>query len=190
MEDNLFRPASASTGTLEVSHCPTSNSLKRKQSEHRLNRPRVHLVPGDSGAWVFEKSTGRICGHVLAWSEKSHTAYIAPMEVILEDIARTLNATFITLPGSPDESVASAMSQSAFPESPDAGHRARLRIPEQLPVDIGRLNIGINDSDFGPVPTSRASRGLRASPSPSPSAAYRGMPPILTPPRGLERQLA
>lgn len=105
------------------------------------------------------------------------------MEVILEDIARTLNATFITLPGSPDESVAFAMSQSAFPDSLDAGHRSRLRIPEQLPVDIGRLNIGIDDSDFGPVPTSRA---LRASPS----TAYRGMPPILTQPRGLERQLA
>lgn len=112
------------------------------------------------------------------------------MEVILEDIARTLNATFITLPGSSDESVAFAMSQSAFPESPDAGQHARLRIPEQLPVDIGRLNIGIDGSDFGSVPTSRASRGLSASPSPSPSAAYRGMPPILTPPRGLERQLA
>lgn len=192
-------------GGLKVHCCGRTSGLQTGQISRAMTLVKLHGrqsfstsfcvdgnfgVPGDSGAWVFEKSTGRICGHVLAWSEKSHTAYIAPMEVILEDIARTLNATFITLPGSPDESVAFAMSQSAFPESPDAGHRARLRIPEQLPVDIGRLNIGIDDSGFGPVPTSRASRGLRASPSPSPSAAYRGMPPILTPPRGLERQLA
>ncbi|KAI5307804.1 hypothetical protein KEM55_007375, partial [Ascosphaera atra] len=57
-------------------------------------------VPGDSGAWVFDKSTGHVCGHVLAWSEKNRTAYIAPMEILLADIARTLGATSVVLPGS------------------------------------------------------------------------------------------
>lgn len=61
-------------------------------------------MPGDSGAWVFDK-TGQLCGHVLAWSEKNRTAYIAPMEILLDDIARTLSARSVALPGS-DEGVA------------------------------------------------------------------------------------
>lgn len=59
-------------------------------------------IPGDSGAWVFDQITGQVCGHVLAWSEKSRTAYIAPMQVLFEDIARTLGAELVALPGSPE----------------------------------------------------------------------------------------
>lgn len=55
-------------------------------------------APGDSGAWVFDKRTGRVCGHVLAHSSKTGTTYIAPMDVMLEDIARSLNASRVTLP--------------------------------------------------------------------------------------------
>lgn len=109
------------------------------------------------------------------------------MEVLLEDIARTLHATFITLPGSPDESIAFAMSQSAPAESPSARHRTPLRIPEQLPVDIGRLNIDFEDREIGPVRTSSALRGVSSSPAPAP---YRGVPPMMAQSRGLERQLA
>src|SRR6201999_3367713 len=39
-----------------------------------------------------------LCGHVLAWGEKSKTAYIAPMEVLFEDIKRTLGAEGVVLP--------------------------------------------------------------------------------------------
>lgn len=39
---------------------------------------------GDSGAWVFDNEQGRICGHVLAYSERFQIAYISPMEVTLE----------------------------------------------------------------------------------------------------------
>lgn len=110
------------------------------------------------------------------------------MEVLLEDIARTLHATFITLPGSPDESVAFAMSQPALAESPSARHRTPLRIPEQLPVDIGRLNIDFEDQEIGPVRTSSALRGVGSSSSAA--APYRGMSPMLAQSRGLERPLA
>ena len=54
---------------------------------------------GDSGAWVFDNATGYVCGHVLAYSSTSGVAYIAPMEVLLDDMAATLGAT-ITLPNS------------------------------------------------------------------------------------------
>ncbi|KAL9120237.1 MAG: hypothetical protein Q9187_003208 [Circinaria calcarea] len=59
---------------------------------------------GDSGAWVIDNSTGHVCGHVLAYSSKSNVAYIAPMEVLLKDMAKTLSAE-ISLPlphASPD----------------------------------------------------------------------------------------
>ena len=55
-------------------------------------------VPGDSGAWIYNSSTLQLCGHVLAWSPKRQTAYIAPMEVLFEDIKRTLDAEHVSLP--------------------------------------------------------------------------------------------
>ncbi|KAL4785515.1 hypothetical protein BJX76DRAFT_324448 [Aspergillus varians] len=135
-------------------------------------------VPGDSGAWVFEKSTGRVCGSVLAWSEKSRTAYIAPMEVLLEDIARTLHANNVTLPGGPDESLAFAMHHQPIPQNPR--YRAPLPLPDQLPVDLNR-QLRLDEQTVSPVNTSR---GLRDP--------YQNLPPILTPGpgRSLERQIA
>ncbi|KAF2834543.1 hypothetical protein M501DRAFT_1000178 [Patellaria atrata CBS 101060] len=56
-------------------------------------------VPGDSGAWVVDNERGRVCGHVLAWCDKTCFAYICPMEVLLDDIKRTLGVTNIELPG-------------------------------------------------------------------------------------------
>lgn len=60
-------------------------------------------VGGDSGAWVVQNGTHKVVGHVLAWCERNHIAYICPMEVLLEDIKRTLNAKRIYLPGSFEE---------------------------------------------------------------------------------------
>ncbi|KIW95862.1 uncharacterized protein Z519_02926 [Cladophialophora bantiana CBS 173.52] len=55
-------------------------------------------IPGDSGAWVYDPISGGLCGHVLAWGEKSKTAYIAPMEVLFEDIKGRLGARCVELP--------------------------------------------------------------------------------------------
>ncbi|KAJ4341161.1 hypothetical protein N0V87_001899 [Didymella glomerata] len=57
-------------------------------------------VGGDSGAWVIQNNSHRVVGHVLAWCQRNHIAYICPMEVLLEDIKRTLGAKRIYLPGS------------------------------------------------------------------------------------------
>ncbi|KAI1769990.1 hypothetical protein F4818DRAFT_281294 [Hypoxylon cercidicola] len=56
-------------------------------------------VPGDSGAWIVDRPHGRLCGHILAWSERKQVAYICPMEVLLLDIAETLDARDVRLPG-------------------------------------------------------------------------------------------
>ncbi|KAH6606995.1 het-s domain-containing [Trichoderma cornu-damae] len=56
-------------------------------------------IPGDSGAWIVDRQHGQLCGHVLAWSQRKHVAYICPMDVLLLDIAQTLEATEVRLPG-------------------------------------------------------------------------------------------
>ncbi|KAI1739680.1 hypothetical protein F4680DRAFT_466192 [Xylaria scruposa] len=55
-------------------------------------------IPGDSGAWIIDRLYGRLCGHILAWSERKQVAYICPMDVLLLDIAETLQATDVRLP--------------------------------------------------------------------------------------------
>ncbi|KAJ0118355.1 hypothetical protein J7T55_009138 [Diaporthe amygdali] len=63
-------------------------------------KPRRPLgLPGDSGAWIIERTNGQVCGHVLAWSQRKRVAYICPMDVLLLDIAETLEATEVRLPG-------------------------------------------------------------------------------------------
>lgn len=56
-------------------------------------------IPGDSGAWVIDRRHGQLCGHVLAWSQRKHAAYICPMDMLLVDIAETLEAHEVKLPG-------------------------------------------------------------------------------------------
>lgn len=67
---------------------------------YRSMKLTLHEVGGDSGAWVVDDMEGRVCGHVLAWCGRNRIAYICPMEVLLEDIKRTLGAKEVYLPGS------------------------------------------------------------------------------------------
>lgn len=53
---------------------------------------------GDSGAWVLDDRSGALCGHVLAFSERSQVAYIAPMEVMVRDMEGVLGVR-VGLPG-------------------------------------------------------------------------------------------
>ena len=56
-------------------------------------------IPGDSGAWIVDRHNGQLCGHVLAWSQRKQVAYICPMDVLLMDIAQSLEAAEVKLPG-------------------------------------------------------------------------------------------
>ena len=66
---------------------------------------------GDSGAWVFDDATGAVCGHVLAYSERSQVAYIAPMDVMVRDMERVLGKE-VRLPG-----VEASVALSVAPQS-------------------------------------------------------------------------
>ncbi|KAI1451368.1 hypothetical protein F4805DRAFT_104685 [Annulohypoxylon moriforme] len=90
--------------TYQISgRCSTSRGYRLPATE---DPPRIYPrstlplgVPGDSGAWIVDRPYGRLCGHVLAWSERKQVAYICPMEVLLLDIAETLEARDVRLPG-------------------------------------------------------------------------------------------
>lgn len=127
-------------------------------------------APGDSGAWVFDRTTGRVCGHVLAWSAKSNTTYISPMEVIFEDIARTLNASLVTLPGDPTRSIGYA---GPMPIPPA---QYRYPAPQQLPGDFNRLTV--TGSPAPPLPPGHPF----SPPHPHPHHLALGYPPPHQPP--------
>lgn len=74
----------------------TGSSNEKSSSD----KPRRALgLPGDSGAWIVERNSGKVCGHVLAFSQRKKVAYICPMDVLLLDIAETLEAAEVRLPG-------------------------------------------------------------------------------------------
>ncbi|KAI9799953.1 MAG: hypothetical protein M1825_004324 [Sarcosagium campestre] len=74
-------------------------------------------IAGDSGAWVIDNDKGRVCGHVLAWCDKNCWAYICPMEILMEDIKRTLGAQRVALPGAAAEAQAVSAIASPTPGS-------------------------------------------------------------------------
>ncbi|KAM5469207.1 hypothetical protein MauCBS54593_004560 [Microsporum audouinii] len=132
-------------------------------------------VPGDSGAWVFNDK-GQVCGHVLAWSEKSRSAYIAPMEILLNDIARTLCAYSVKLPGGDEEICYQDSSSSAplqgIPPSVLPVHSMKPLPPtpvmaERLPVDLHKLSLveepACNNPRVGSVVTKDVPGTYRAS---------------------------
>ncbi|KAJ5103073.1 hypothetical protein N7532_003602 [Penicillium argentinense] len=157
-------------------------------------------APGDSGAWVFDRSTGRVCGHVLAWSARSNTTYISPMEVTLDDIARTLGASLVSLPGEPPRSMGYA-DPNQHPQHCYPQH-------QQLPGDFNRLAVGgVPGHHMPPHPFTQPypqHPGFGRPPPPPPPPpprpgshephVFRNVSPIppslLTGPRNIERQLA
>ena len=52
----------------------------------RSNSSDVHVKEGDCGALVFCKETSELCGHLIAGSPSSGTAYIVPAHDVFDDI--------------------------------------------------------------------------------------------------------
>lgn len=79
----------------------------------------ILAVGGDSGAWVMDNASGRVCAHVLAWSARNSIAYIAPMEVLLDDMAHTLRAK-VSLPNS--QQIATVSKNGSFTQDENNSH--------------------------------------------------------------------
>lgn len=91
-------------------------------------------VPGDSGAWIYNSSTLQLCGHVLAWSDKRKTAYIAPMEVLFDDIKKTLDADEVSLPNPAGHAEAKAGRADTKLLPPALGDTRATQLNQQLEV--------------------------------------------------------
>ncbi|KAL8654580.1 MAG: hypothetical protein Q9226_003372, partial [Calogaya cf. arnoldii] len=86
-------------------------------------------VGGDSGAWVIDSKTGGVCAHVLAWSARNGSTYVAPMEVLFEDMARTLGAE-VELPDVDEVGMEMEMVEKSV-----KGHRLKELIPGSADED-------------------------------------------------------
>ena len=96
---------------------------------------------------MIDNDQGRVCGHVLAWCSENDWAYICPMQVLMEDMRRTLGATRVTLPDAveaeqaPPASLSSAStfgrSRAGTQDSSGLGTISNLRIaPATSRVDV------------------------------------------------------
>jgi hypothetical protein len=131
-------------------------------------------IPGDSGAWIYDPLNGSLCGHVLAWGRQSKTAYMAPMEVLFEDIRRRLGADRVELPGRTEDLAGDASKQL---------HRSEVDLLQEgirtlhLPRASGELEPDHRDRDVhmgeeaGPVFGSSGSRLITTT-----TKATRGRP--------------
>lgn len=101
LQTGMILPALTSVkiyGRTSASHTYQVTSSQSEKNDDDNSRLPLGL-PGDSGAWVVERNKGQVCGHVLAFSQRKKVAYICPMDVLLLDIAETLEASVIQLPG-------------------------------------------------------------------------------------------
>ncbi|KAK6069941.1 het-s domain protein [Seiridium cupressi] len=91
--------------TYQVSSKASTNSVPAlgPLSSSAINTrtiPGVSLgIPGDSGAWIIDRRKGQLCGHVLAFSHRKQVAYISPIDILIKDIAETLDASEVRLGG-------------------------------------------------------------------------------------------
>ncbi|CAF9940906.1 MAG: hypothetical protein HETSPECPRED_002674 [Heterodermia speciosa] len=109
---------------------------------------------GDSGAWVVDNATNRVCAHVLAFSERNNTAYISPMEILLEDMAHKLQAP-VTLPVDPCAQTSASASKAQHPTS---------TITPRRPVS--RPSSAVVQSSYSSPDTPPPSPPVATSPSP------------------------
>ncbi|KAF2032083.1 hypothetical protein EK21DRAFT_61795 [Setomelanomma holmii] len=120
-------------------------------------------VGGDSGAWVVQNGTHQVVGHVLAWCQRNHIAYLCPMEVLLEDIKRTLGAQRINLPGSAEQTLYATKSRSEAKRAIKSSSGASTEVDD---LEVGVQGLGIVDSAvdmrsaFGTHPSSGAAGGV------------------------------
>lgn len=140
------------------------------------------------------------------------------MQVLLEDISRTLGACTVELPGSQgDDSISSASMSRIYdqqqyhpqqhqprrggyrdmPIMPDRRHHNQMNLPimpdHHLPIELGRLSLNpLDDSTASAASVrssiSRANHHLREGPGSSYHRA--GPPPVMTRAGGMERQPA
>ena len=142
-------------------------------------------VGGDSGTWVIDSGSGGVCACVLAWSEGRGVAFVAPMEVLLEDMEEVLGVK-VGLLGQEHEKQTVSIDQVAGDEEVVKGTAAMQMADLEGPEDgesqgLEDGKIALNGLQEGQSPTlptclsrdSTSSPPIATSPSPPPPATTR-----------------
>lgn len=129
---------------------------------------------GDSGAWVIDSQTGGVCGHVLAYSEASGVAYIAPMDVMMQDMQRTLGKQ-VNLPGQATESTTPAPAYEAGQDVALSSKRTMTIERKAVPQAISAQITGTAKTDPCSITTQQL-QGMRISRSASTTNAGKVQP--------------
>ncbi|RMZ75640.1 hypothetical protein DV738_g5378, partial [Chaetothyriales sp. CBS 135597] len=117
-----------------------ATGASQPSSQRRRQRPKPDLgTPGDSGAWIYCRETGELAGQVLAYGEKLRQCYIAPMDVLFEDIRSRLGASRVELPGALRE--AKLLGQ----EQPDEGMRQDSGIGLDQRIELGLSDLPVDE---------------------------------------------
>ena len=114
-------------------------------------------IPGDSGAWIYNPNTGELAGHVLAYGEKTKQAYIAPMEVLFEDIKARLGAARVELPGGAG---IAANNKSTENLAGDIGMGGAVTSTSTLTQGFGKMNVQDRSSMSTSTSTEAGGRDL------------------------------
>ena len=181
----------ADLGGLEVACCGRTSGLRMGRISKAMTLVRMsgrrsfsHSwcvdggfgIPGDSGAWIYDAEEHELCGHVLAWSTQTQTAFMAPMQIMFDDIRRTLSAANVMLPDSEEGVLQSGADKAQTTERatqpPSSG-------PAALAVDLSCLSISANGSD-----TSRGSSVPKGV-----ATVYRGRSSMMVPSPNREAQM-
>ena len=131
-------------------------------------------VAGDSGAWVIDNDEGRVCGHVLAWCSRNKWAYICPMEILFEDMKRTLPARTIELPGASHDASLSERVECLDRKAADVE-----RLEQQLPSGMNYAMKGMQGFDFDSPSSSSSSVAVMSDPELAERSANLHNPAVL-----------
>lgn len=109
------------------------------------------------------------------------------MEILLDDIARTLCARSVTLPGSEEALIwekSAASSGNALLDAHSAHQESDPKVSQQLPIELGKLNLDVEDTQRTMASSGRA---LKDTPSTSYSNTVH---PLMQRSRTMGRQFA
>lgn len=109
------------------------------------------LADGDCGSWVFDNETGELCGHIVAGSPGTGSAYIIPANQVLEELQQRLGGdvtlfTFDALQPPPKKAI---VCLNVLPMSPGPQPSSALRsVPQSKTKGKRERSKSASTSDF------------------------------------------
>ncbi|PMD13460.1 hypothetical protein NA56DRAFT_422932 [Hyaloscypha hepaticicola] len=125
-----------------MSGSSTFVKLKYSDTFEEVKTVTLHgtLSHGDSGSWVIEQSSGKLCGHIIAGDISTGLAYVIPARVVFEQIERRYDCRL---------------------ELPDSGYL----LPEDMTERISQLQVSVPTMEGGLEETERYAQSRLVRPT-------------------------